>query len=67
VPLFTSGVLRLRLVSSGLGLVILVLVLRICSCLRHCCPHRTLKWIQQKSDEAFMMLENFTDSTPSRH
>jgi len=34
VPLFTSG--GLGLVSSGLGLVILVLVLRIWSCLYHC-------------------------------
>jgi len=39
VPLFTSGCLGLGLVSSGLGfsfgLVILVLVLRIWSCLHH--------------------------------
>jgi len=37
VPLFTSGGLGLGfgLVSSGLGLVILVLVLRIWSCLHH--------------------------------
>ena len=35
VPLFTSGGLGLGLVSSGLGLVILVLVFRIWSCLHH--------------------------------
>ena len=35
MPLFTSGGLGLGLVSSGLGLVILVLVLRIWSCLHH--------------------------------
>jgi len=35
VPLFTSGGLGLGLVSSGLGLVTLVLVLRIWSCLHH--------------------------------
>jgi len=34
MPLFTSG--GLGLVSSGLGLVTLVLVLRIWSCLQHC-------------------------------
>ena len=36
MPLFTSGGLGLGLVSSGLGLVTLVLVLRIWSCLHHC-------------------------------
>ena len=34
VPLFTFG--GLGLVSSGLGLVTLFVVLRICSCLHHC-------------------------------
>jgi len=34
VPLFTSG---------GLGLVILVLVLRIWSCLHHCIIHNQVK------------------------
>jgi len=35
VPVFTSGDFGLGLVSSRLGLVILVLVLRIRSCLHH--------------------------------
>jgi len=41
MPLFTSGGPGLGLVSSGLGLVILVLVLRIWSCLHH--------WIASKT------------------
>jgi len=36
VPLFTSG---------GLGLVILVLALRIWSCLHHCCDQRVFIYL----------------------
>jgi len=37
VPLFTSGGLGLGLLTSGLGVIlVLILVLRIWSCLDHC-------------------------------